>query len=261
MTRTLAILQARTSSTRLPGKVLMPILGRAMILHQLERVSRCSCIDQVVLATSDHTSDDGLAAKVADAGFTVFRGDLDDVLLRFNDCSQAFPTNTVVRLTGDCPLSDPMLIDEVVQAFHHEGWDYLSNSADEKALTVPDGCDVEVFHRHLLEQAAQEARLPSEREHVTPWMRRPELPIKAGHYCHRQPRPFFRLTVDDPQDFVLVEAIFDALHPADSSFSIDAAIAFLQRNPELSISNLATIRNEGYLKSLTAEETGKISSN
>lgn len=253
MISTLAILQARTSSSRLPGKVLKPIVGRPMILHQLERVSRCHTIEQVVLATSDHSSDDNLAQVVQDAGYTVFRGDLSDVLLRFTICSQAYPANTVVRLTGDCPLSDPALIDEVVQAFHSQGWDYLSNSSDEQALTVPDGCDVEVFHRQLLEQAAQKASLPSEREHVTPWMRRPELAIKAGHYRHRQPRPFFRLTVDDPQDFALVSQVFEALHPHNPHFDLQAVITFLEQHPELAASNLTTLRNEGYLHSLKAD--------
>ena len=253
MTATLAIIQARTGSSRLPGKVLKPILGQPMILHQLERVRRCRSLDQIVLATSEHSSDDDLARTVEAAGYTVFRGDLNDVLLRFSSCSRTYPADTVVRLTGDCPLSDPELIDEVVEAFHSDGWDYLSNSADEQALTVPDGCDVEVFHRHLLEQAVQEARLPSEREHVTPWMRRPELPIKAEHYRHRQPRPFFRLTVDDLQDFVVVEAILQALYPEDPAFGIDRAIAFLQHHPDLATSNADRVRNEGYLKSLAVD--------
>lgn len=251
--QTLAILQARTSSSRLPGKVLMPIVGQPMILHQLERVSRSLSLQQVVLATSSDSSDDALAETVSGAGFQVFRGDLHDVLARFQACATAQSCSTVVRLTGDCPLSDPGVIDEVVEAFHAQGWDYLSNSADAEALTVPDGCDVEVFSKGLLDEAAASATLPSEREHVTPWMRRPELPIRAGHYRHRQPRPFFRLTVDDPQDFVVVNAVFQALYPSQRTFSIDDAIAFLQRNPGLAASNLETIRNEGYLKSLAAD--------
>jgi spore coat polysaccharide biosynthesis protein SpsF (cytidylyltransferase family) len=251
--QTLAILQARTSSSRLPGKVLLPILGKPMILHQLERVSRSTSLDRVVLATSSDASDDELARIVVEAGYGVFRGDLQDVLARFQACALTHTGSTVVRLTGDCPLSDPDVIDEVVEAFHAQGWDYLSNSADAGALTVPDGCDVEVFRRQLLEQAAQQAALPSEREHVTPWMRRPELPIRAGHYRHIRPRPFFRLTVDDPQDFVVIDAIFQALHPVDPAFSLDDAIAFLQQNPNLAGSNFNTVRNEGYLKSLAAD--------
>ncbi|MCS5698060.1 glycosyltransferase family protein [Cyanobium sp. FGCU-52] len=250
---TLAILQARTSSSRLPGKVLMPILGQPMILHQLDRVCRAKSLDQVVLATSSDATDDELARVVANAGYLVFRGDLHDVLARFQACADAHPCSTVVRLTGDCPLSDPGVIDELLEAFHNHGWDYLSNSADALALTVPDGCDVEVFRRELLDLAASRATLPSEREHVTPWMRRPELGLRSGHYCHRQPRQFFRLTVDDPKDFDLVNAIFQALYPSDPTFTIDAAITFLQQHPTLASSNSETVRNEGYLRSLDAE--------
>lgn len=250
---TLAILQARTSSSRLPGKVLLSILGRPMILHQLERVSRCRSLQKVVLATSDDPTDDALADTASAAGFQVFRGDLHDVLARFQACASAHNATTVVRLTGDCPLSDPEVIDEVVEAFHREQWDYLSNSADEQALSVPDGCDVEVFHRSLLEQAAANAMLPSEREHVTPWMRRSELPIRASHYRHRNPTPFFRLTVDDPQDFTLVREVFETLYPVDPAFNLQAVIGFLEKHPTLAASNLATIRNEGYLRSLDAE--------
>jgi len=233
--------------------VLLPILGQPMILHQLERVSRSRSLQQVVLATSSDASDDVLAETVRSSGYQVFRGDLHDVLARFQACAAAHRATTVVRLTGDCPLSDPGVIDEVVQAFHRDGWDYLSNSADEQALSVPDGCDVEVFHRSLLDQAAANATLASEREHVTPWMRRPELPIRASHYRHRNPTPFFRLTVDDPQDFTLVRRVFEALHPTDPEFDLQAVIAFLQQHPALAASNLATIRNEGYLRSLDAE--------
>ncbi|MBM5800411.1 MAG: spore coat protein [Cyanobacteria bacterium K_DeepCast_35m_m2_023] len=250
---TLAILQARTTSSRLPGKVLLPILGKPMILHQLERVMRSRALDQVVLATSIDPSDDELAALCSQVGYPVFRGDLQDVLARYQACAVANGCDTVVRLTGDCPLSDPAVIDEIVDAFHAGQWDYLSNSADEKALTVPDGCDVEVFRRELLDQAAAQAVLPSEREHVTPWMRRPDMPIRSGHYRHQEPTPFYRLTVDDPRDFALVNAVFEALAPEKADFDLADVIAFLERNPVLAHSNLDTVRNEGYLRSVAAD--------
>ena len=152
---TLAIVQARTSSSRLPGKVLLPIGTKPMVLYQLDRLKRCTRIDRVVLATSYHSSDDTLADLVATAGFPVFRGDLEDVLERFRACAAREQAATVVRLTGDCPLSDPALIDELVQAFADGGWDYLANSADGQQLSVPDGFDVEVFRADLLERASR----------------------------------------------------------------------------------------------------------
>ena len=251
--KTLAIIQARTSSSRLPGKVMLPILDKPMIIHQLERVSRCHSIDQLVLATSDHPSDDQLAHSVATHGFNVFRGDLRNVLARFQSCASAYDATTVVRLTGDCPLSDPSVIDEVVTAFHTECWEYLSNSADEHNLTVPDGFDVEVFTRSLLDMSASNAVLPSELEHVTPWMRRPESGISSSHYRHVNPTPFYRLTVDDEIDFQLVRQVFEALYPTNPYFDLSSIINFLQRHSDLALSNLSTIRNEGYLRSLDAD--------
>ena len=124
---TLAIVQARSSSSRLPGKVLLPVGGKPMIVYQLERLQRCRSLDRLVLATSNEHSDDTLAGVVREAGFTVFRGDLQDVLERFRACSAGEQATTVVRLTGDCPLSDPALVDELVEAFAVGDWDYLAD--------------------------------------------------------------------------------------------------------------------------------------
>jgi glutamate-1-semialdehyde 2,1-aminomutase len=250
---TLAIVQARTSSSRLPGKVLLPLQGVPLILFQLERLRRCSRIDRLVLATSSDPSDDELVDQVAQAGVAVFRGDLNDVLERFRACAAHERASVVVRLTGDCPLADPTLIDELVEAFHNGEWDYLANCADEQQLTVPDGFDAEVFKAELLERAAAEARLPSEREHVTPWMRSPAADSRWGHFRHQPVRPYYRVTVDDPADLEVVRQIAAALHPVDPSFGVDAVVAYLEANPELAGRNLATIRNEGYLKSLAED--------
>jgi glutamate-1-semialdehyde 2,1-aminomutase len=250
---TIAIVQARTSSSRLPGKVLMPLEGVPMIRFQLERIGRCNRIDRLVLATSSDPSDDALAEEVSQAGVTVFRGELNDVLERFRACAANETAKVVVRLTGDCPLADPALIDELVEAFHSGGWDYLSNSADDQQLTVPDGFDVEVFKASLLERAAVEAQLPSEREHVTPWMRSKDAGLRWGHYRHLPNRPYYRVTVDDPVDLEVVQQIAAALHPRNPDFSVDDVIAYLEANPKLASKNLATVRNEGFLKSLAED--------
>jgi glutamate-1-semialdehyde 2,1-aminomutase len=247
---TIAIVQARTSSSRLPGKVLLPLQGQPMILFQLERLCRCRRIDRLVLATSSDSSDDALADEVAQSGVAVFRGDLNDVLERFRACAAQEQASVVVRLTGDCPLADPALIDELVEAFHGGDWDYLANSVDEQQLTVPDGFDAEVFKAGLLERAAAEARLPSEREHVTPWMRSAAAGLRWGHFRHEPVRPYCRVTVDDPVDLEVVRQITADLHPLDPNFGVDAVVAYLEAHPELAGRNLATIRNEGFLKSL-----------
>jgi glutamate-1-semialdehyde 2,1-aminomutase len=252
---TLAIVQARTSSSRLPGKVLLPLQGIPLIQFQLERLRRCRRIDRLVLATSSDPSDDVLADQVAQAGVTVFRGDLNDVLERFRACAAHERASVVVRLTGDCPLADPVLIDELVEAFQSGDWDYLANCADDQQLTVPDGFDAEVFKAGLLERAATEARLPSEREHVTPWMRSAAAGLRWGHFRHEPARPYFRVTVDDPVDLEVVRQIAAALHPFEPSFGVDAVVAYLEANPALAGRNLATMRNEGYLKSLAEDST------
>ena len=250
---TLAIVQARSSSSRLPGKVLLPIGAKPMILHQLERLRRCRRLDRLVLATSDHSSDDTLADVVSTAGFSVFRGDLQDVLERFRACAALEQASTVVRLTGDCPLSDPALIDELVEAFAEGDWDYLANCLDEQQLSVPDGFDAEVFRAEMLERAASAAQLPSEREHVTPWFRSSGAGLRWGHFRHQPVRPYYRVTVDDPADLEVVRAIVAALEPEDPAFGVDAVVTYLDQHPELAARNLATVRNEGFLKSLSED--------
>jgi len=256
----LAIIQARTSSSRLPGKVLLPILDRPMILHQLERVSRCCQLDRIVVATSTDFSDDELVKVVVNSGFSVFRGDLNDVLARFQACAHEEQATIVVRLTGDCPLSDPALIDELIAVFKSGDWDYLANCADGNQLSVPDGFDVEVFRAQLLERAGAEARLPSEREHVTPWLRSAAAGLQWGHFRHQPIRPYYRVTVDDPVDLEVVRSIFNELHLSDPAFGVDAVVSYLNRNPELASRNLATVRNEGLLKSL-AEDSALLPAN
>lgn len=249
----LAIVQARTSSSRLPGKVLLPIAGKPMILYQLERLRRCQRLDRLVLATSGDPSDDALSELVTAEGYKVFRGELLDVLARFRACAALEQATTVVRLTGDCPLSDPALIDELVEAFDEGGWDYLANSADDHQLSVPDGFDAEVFGAELLERAAREARLPSEREHVTPWFRTENAGLRWGHYRHQPMRPYYRVTVDDPVDLEVVRTIVAALEAQNPEFGVDAVVGYLDEHPELAARNLATVRNEGFLKSLAAD--------
>ena len=224
-----------------------------MIIYQLERISRCTNIDRLVMATSDDGSDDELAKIVAVAGFNVFRGDLHDVLERFRACAAKEKASTVVRLTGDCPLSDPDLIDELVSTFNNQNWDYLANCADEKSLSVPDGFDAEVFRAELLERASIEATLRSEREHVTPWFRSVDAGLRCGHFRHQPIRPYFRVTVDDPADFEVVSALVDALEPQDPAFGVDAVVNYLEQHPQLAALNLASVRNEGFLKSLAED--------
>ncbi len=253
MGNTVAIVQARTSSNRFPSKVLQEISGVPMIIYQLKRVNRSQLIDKLVLATSTDSSDDLLAKVVTDAGFTVYRGPLNDVLHRYLLCSDIFEASTVVRLTGDCPLSDPMLIDEIIDAFNNCDCDYLANSVDDHKLSVPDGFDVEVFRSHLLHTASLKATLSSEREHVTSWFRSTNSGINWKHFSHRILRPYFRLTVDEPNDLQVVRFIVNSLEKNYSHFGVDEIVQCLKDYPDIAAINMNTVRNEGYLKSLTVD--------
>lgn len=224
----LAILQARMTSTRAPGKVLAPILGEPMIGRQIERLRRCRRIDHLVVATSVEASDDVLIRWCKDAGVTAYRGALDDVLARFAGAAAAFPqARSVVRLTADCPLADSQLIDQVIEHHLASGADYTNNTAPTR--TYPHGLDVEVMRPQVLARAQAQAATPHEREHVTPFIYgRPEMFRLEG--VSRSPSlAHLRWTVDYPRDLDFVREVYGALYPGDPAFD-SAAIAALPRN-------------------------------
>ncbi|MDP3299887.1 MAG: glycosyltransferase family protein, partial [Phenylobacterium sp.] len=161
----LALLQARLSSTRLPGKVLLPLAGAPMLLRQIERVRRARRVDQIVVATSLEPSDDPLVDVLKEAGLAVHRGPLADVLARFVGALDVWPADHVVRLTGDCPLIDPEVIDATIALHLGEGADYTHNRYDPSGY--PKGQDVEVISAAALRRTAAQDRSPEAREHVT----------------------------------------------------------------------------------------------
>ena len=242
----LAILQARVSSTRLPGKVLKPILGQPMILRQFERIKRAKKINHFLVATSIDQTDDQLADLCAENGIPCFRGNLEDVLDRFYQAAKPFSPEHVVRLTGDCPLADPQLIDEVISFYRQGDFDYVSNTVEP---TYPDGLDVEVFKFDCLKQAWEEARLPSQREHVTPFIHQQPAKFKIGCFKNSVDLSFLRWTVDEPLDFELVTKIYEALYLRNPGFTTKDILAFLDEYPDLKFINTHFQRNEGLLKS------------
>ena len=229
---TLAILQARMSSTRLPGKVMADLVGAPMILRQIERLKRAKAIDQIVVATSGDPSDNGLAAALAAEGIGVYRGSLDDVLGRFIGALDAFKGHgTVVRLTADCPLADPDLIDQTIALHLDQGCDYTSNNPARRSY--PKGLDVEVMEAAVLRQAATEASDPYEREHVTAFIyRRPERFQIAGLEQHASEGEV-RWTVDRPDDLEFVRAVYQSLYPRKADFTSNNVRVFVQSRPDL----------------------------
>lgn len=226
----LAILQARMSSNRLPGKVLRPILGQPMILRQIERLRRARSIDRLLVATSVEADDDPLAAAVEADGVTVFRGPLDDVLGRFIGALDAYPADHIVRLTGDCPLADPAVIDAVIARHLETGADYTNNL--EAGAAYPKGLDAEVVTADALRRAAS-GQSPEEREHVT-WGIRHD-PVGFRHAALRAPGDWgaVRWTVDRPDDFEFVTAVYEALYPEKAEFSSDDIRRFVATRPDL----------------------------
>jgi spore coat polysaccharide biosynthesis protein SpsF len=229
-----AILQARMSSTRLPGKVMKPLLGRPMIERQLERLDRCATLDRIIVATSVDVSDDPLAAYLQEIGVDLFRGSLGDVLDRYLATTRAYSVEgQVVRLTADCPLADPGVIDDCVRLHAKLGVDYVSNG---RRRTHPHGLDVEVFGLDALEAAAKEATDPYDREHVTPYIYRNPARFTSADLVQSKDESRLRWTVDTPEDFAFVERVYAALYPDKPAFTSDdvRALPFTHYGPTAS---------------------------
>ncbi len=249
-----AIIQARMSSTRLPGKVMKQICSRSVLGHVVDRLSRSGRIDKIVVATSTDPSDDVIERWCSEERMRVFRGSLHDVLSRYYWAARAYGARTIVRVTADCPLIDPVVVDRVIDMYLSQGCDYART--DE---TYPNGLDVEVFSIEALLKAFNEADLPSEREHVTPYIwKRPELFRVKRAVCEKN-LAAMRWTIDDMKDFRLVEAIFNGLYSKGTVAHMGEIVEFLSANPALLKINEGTKRNEGYAKSLMEESAARAS--
>ncbi|HEY9857804.1 MAG TPA: glycosyltransferase family protein [Stenomitos sp.] len=250
----LAILQARMSSTRLPGKVLKPILGEPMLLRQVERVRRAKSIDRLMIATSVGPDDDALEAMCRANGLECFRGSLDDVLDRFYQAAKTVRPDHVMRLTGDCPLSDPEILDRLTALHLTAGSDYASTSLEP---TFPDGLDAELMTFQSLETAWKEATLTSQREHVTPFLYQHPERFAIQVLRNETNLSSLRWTVDEPADYEFVKRLYEALYPQNPAFGMHEILAYLDGHPELTELNHHFERNAGYLKSLRQDASNR----
>ncbi len=251
MSTIVGIIQARTDSTRLPNKVLEDIQGKPLILHVLERVRHAKTLGTIVLATTTREVDTPLADLVHAHGIPVFRGECDDVLDRYYQAATTFHAQTIVRVTGDCPLIDPHVIDLVVHVFLQNHYDYVTNTLQP---TYPDGLDVEVFSYETLTKAWNEATLSSEREHVTAYIR--NHPKKFTQHDVKNPVDLskYRWTVDNQEDLAFVREIYRRLYSKEKIFYMEDILTLLQHHPELQEINAGIQRNEGYLRSLRGDK-------
>ncbi|QUM71312.1 cytidylyltransferase domain-containing protein [Sphingopyxis granuli] len=232
MPHTVALVQARMSSSRLPGKVLADLGGQPMICFMVDRIRRAKRVDMVAVVTSDDPSDDPLADATEAHGIATVRGPLNDVLARYVVGADAFDAQTVLRLTGDCPLIDPGIIDQVVELHRSTGADYASN-IDPPGFA--DGMDTECFTRALLDRADAAAREQPEREHVTLWMRDPKSGATRANLAAVVPGAHLRLTVDYLDDLDLVRRVVTAIGKDCGYFDILRLLqqdsALLDANP------------------------------
>ena len=240
-----AIIQARTRSTRLPGKVLLDIEGKSVLSHVCERVGRARSIDRVILALPDTAEDDALAAHAGTLTDFVYRGSETDVLDRYFQAASHFGSTRIFRITSDCPLVDPQIVDNMHQSFEQVRADYMSNML---RPGLPRGLDAELFEFSSLEKAWREARQPHEREHVTPYIyRNPDLFNIQGH---EEPisRAEWRWTLDTQADFDFVSAVYKALYTPGEQFGFTDIEALLLQRPDIVELNAHISQKTDHLK-------------
>lgn len=233
--RIVIICQARLGSTRLPKKVLLPLAGKPLLLRFLERVSRSRLAHMVVVATTTDPVDDQLCQLSAEAGYNVFRGHSHDLLDRHLRAAQAFDADVVVKIPSDCPLIDPNIIDTVIASYLacNGTVDYVSNL---HPGSWPDGNDVEVMSVKILERAWYAAFLPHEREHTTPWIWDGNAGVRTANVVWNHGPDLSmsqRWTIDYPEDYVLIKAVYDQLYCRSPHFGTMDILSFLSDHPEI----------------------------
>tara|TARA_B100000965_G_scaffold405414_1_gene439463 strand:+ start:6447 stop:8498 length:2052 start_codon:yes stop_codon:yes gene_type:complete len=238
--KTTVILQARVNSSRLPGKVLKLLGKYPMLLFQIERIKKCKLVDEIIVATTIDKSDDKIEKLCLKNGIKFFRGSVDDVLKRYKDCLSSTKSETLIRITGDCPIVDPDLVDLCIRRFQETKCDYLCNNYPP---TYPDGLDVEVFTRDVLLLADKMDTNIASREHVTPWIRNSKLNNCYTLKCESDLSEY-RWTVDEPEDLLLIREIVKHFN-YDINFSWENVLKLIKDKPKLIDYNKNFNRNEG----------------
>lgn len=240
--KTALIAQARMTSTRLPGKVLKTVLGKPLLTYFIERLRRVSLADQIVIATTINATDEPIVdlCRQLSVGFT--RGPEEDVLARYYDAAVVTGADIVVRVTSDCPLIEPSVVDQVIDHFqrHSPGFDYVSNSLTGR---FPRGLDVEVFSFAALRDAFLEASKQPEREHVTPFFYTHPERFRLGEIHAPSDLSQHRWTVDTPEDFELIKRIIETLYPLKPGFNLADILETLAEHPDWPLIN-ASIRQK-----------------
>lgn len=227
-----AIIEARMKSTRLPGKNLRTILGKPMLELLIERLRLARKLHGIVVATTTDPTDDAIEDLTRRLGVGCFRGSMDDVLDRVLRAAQSVEADAIVEITGDCPLTDPAIVDQIVEVYAANRFDYVGNV---RPSTFPVGLAVQVFPAKVLEEVAHLTQDPADREHVSLYIYEHPEKFSLRNVESGLPEKYrdYRLTVDTPEDFALIGAIFEALYPGNPGFGLDEVLAFLEKNPAL----------------------------
>ncbi|MDD4182780.1 MAG: aldo/keto reductase [Candidatus Omnitrophica bacterium] len=247
--RVVAVIQARTGSTRLPGKVLLNLEGKTVLEHVIERVKRSELVDEVMVATTILKGDSKITALCKKTGIKFYRGSKNDVLDRYYQSARLLKAKHIVRITADCPVSDSLIIDKVIKLHLDEENDY-TRTAD----NFPDGIVVEVFTFKSLQKAWREAILASEREHVTPYLKKHQELFKQSMLQYPHDFSKKRWTLDEKADYKFLRLIYKKLYKKNNYFGMKEILKLLAGHPEYEAINNSILRNEGYLKSLREDK-------
>ena len=235
-------------STRLPGKVLKIVDGKNPSLYfTISQLKQCKNIDKIIVATTTLKEDDIIENFAKNLGIDVFRGSVEDVLDRYFQCANYFKINTIIRITGDCPLIDPLIVDRGIEIFQSENYDYVTNTFPR---TFPDGNETEIFSFNILKKAWENAILPSEREHVTPYFQNQNFKIK--NFENTIDNSHLRWTVDFPEDLQLVKTLISKIDSRPIHF--DDILHLIKSEPELIEINNDHEPNEGLKRSLEKDK-------
>jgi spore coat polysaccharide biosynthesis protein SpsF len=230
--KTAAIIQARMGSTRLPGKVMKDLKGKSVLWHVIERVKQAKNIDQIIIATTTHKRDKIIFDKAKKWGVKAYQGSEEDVLARYYGAANKYEVNTVIRITSDCPLIDPQVIDEIVEYYHNNDYTLVTNAGDDlNKRTYPRGLDTEVFSFDVLEKAYNKAEKKYQREHVTPYIYENYNDIL--YYKNNEDLSNYRITLDTKEDFELIKVLYDKLYQGKHDFYLKDIIEVFKKNPEL----------------------------
>jgi spore coat polysaccharide biosynthesis protein SpsF len=248
-----AIIQVRMNSSRLPGKVMLKVQNKSLLEHMILRIKHCKTVNKIIIATSTEESDDVIEKFCRENQIDYHRGSENDVLERYYESAKKFSLSTIVRLTGDTPLIDPLVIDKVVNYYQQSSFYYVSNIFP-LPRTYPDGYNVEVFSFTVLQKTHLEAKRPSDREHVTNFITMQSNLFSIGKVDYEKDISKFRLNLDYYEDYLLIEQIFNHLYTEQQMFHLADIIKFLEENHDIFNLNSKIKPYENMLKSFELDK-------